>query len=156
MGPRMSSGPRFNVAPSGTGPAYRYRGGSGPKLMVGSNPRLRSVTGPSGKYQAYKSGKGQRFTNGKTQFVKTPGGKLRTFGKGQAFPQKHAAVYRPWHRKRYYGRRFAGVLIGSIVAASVYYSLYAPPDPDVCWYWADPDQTRGYWDFCDEPPPGWY
>jgi hypothetical protein len=137
-------------APNARGPVH-----SGPKFSSG--PKFR--TGQSGKIQSFKSpgGKFQTFKSPKTyQALKTPGGKLQTLGKHQAFPQKHAVVYRPWHRKRYYGRVFGGVLIGSILAASAYYALSAPPDPDLCWYWADPSYTRGYWDFCDAPPPDWY
>jgi hypothetical protein len=39
----------------------------------------------------------------------------------------------------------AGLRMGVVIAATV-----APTSPsiDVCWYWSNSSQTRGYWDFC--------
>ncbi len=55
---------------------------------------------------------------------------------------------RPWAARPYYGRIFAGVALGTIVTAAAI--GYAPrrPDPNLCWYWADSDGQRGYWDYC--------
>jgi len=25
----------------------------------------------------------------------------------------------------------------------------APPADGLCWYWADPSMTTGYWDYCN-------
>lgn len=57
-------------------------------------------------------------------------------------------IVRPWHRKHYFGRVVAGVVIGSIVYAAIAGSVPTPPAPGLCWYWTDPTQTRGYWDYC--------
>jgi hypothetical protein len=52
---------------------------------------------------------------------------------------------RPWVPQPYYGTVFDGVTLGAVIAATV-----APTSPsiDVCWYWSNSSQTRGYWDFC--------
>jgi hypothetical protein len=52
---------------------------------------------------------------------------------------------RPWVQQPYYGSRFDGVVLGTVVAANT-----APMSPslDLCWYWSSSARTRGYWDFC--------
>lgn len=52
---------------------------------------------------------------------------------------------RPWVQQPYYGSRFDGVILGTVVAANT-----APTSPsvDLCWYWSNSARTRGYWDFC--------
>jgi hypothetical protein len=52
---------------------------------------------------------------------------------------------RPWVRQPYYGSAFDGVTLGAIIAAS---TVPTSPSFDVCWYWSNSSQTRGYWDFC--------
>ena len=52
---------------------------------------------------------------------------------------------RPWVRQPYYGSVFDGVTLGAIIAAS---TVPTSPSFDVCWYWSNSSQTRGYWDFC--------
>jgi hypothetical protein len=61
-------------------------------------------------------------------------------------------VVRRWHHRPYYGRIIGGIAIGTILAASAYYAYAAaPPAPGLCWFWADPDETQGYWDYCVDP-----
>ena len=55
---------------------------------------------------------------------------------------------RPWVRRPYYGRVISGVALGTIIAASV---VPIAPGPNLCWYWNNPNQTRGYWDYCRIP-----
>ena len=52
---------------------------------------------------------------------------------------------RPWVRQPYYGSVFDGVTLGAIVAAT---TVPTSPSFDLCWYWSNSSQTRGYWDFC--------
>jgi hypothetical protein len=52
---------------------------------------------------------------------------------------------RPWVRRPYYGTVVAGVALGTIIAAT---SVPTAPGPDLCWYWSNSSQTRGYWDYC--------
>lgn len=52
---------------------------------------------------------------------------------------------RGWYRRPYYGRVVAGVALGTIIAASI---APAPPSSEVCWYWTNSSQTKGYWDYC--------
>jgi hypothetical protein len=64
-------------------------------------------------------------------------------------PRHHA--YRKWHRRPYYGYVIGGVALGSILAASAYYAYAdAPPADGLCWFWTDPDETSGYWDYCED------
>lgn len=57
-------------------------------------------------------------------------------------------AYRPWYRRPYYGTIIAGVALGTIIGVTAYGLAPRPPRPDLCWYWADDVQTRGYWDYC--------
>ena len=52
---------------------------------------------------------------------------------------------RPWVRQPYYGSIFDGVTLGAIIAAT---AVPTSPSLDLCWYWSNSSQTRGYWDFC--------
>jgi hypothetical protein len=54
--------------------------------------------------------------------------------------------YRKWNRRAYYGTVIGGVAIGTVLGAAAYAAT--PPAPNLCWYWADPTQTQGYWDYC--------
>jgi hypothetical protein len=58
-------------------------------------------------------------------------------------------VVRPWHRRPHYGTLIGGIALGTLLAASIYYARPEPPAPGLCWYWANPSRTRGYWDYCD-------
>jgi hypothetical protein len=55
---------------------------------------------------------------------------------------------RPWVARPYYGRVIAGVTLGTIIAATAVAVVPAAPAPSLCWYWADPPMTQGYWDYC--------
>jgi hypothetical protein len=58
-------------------------------------------------------------------------------------------AHRRWHRRNYYGTIIGGIAIGSLLAGSAYYAYAgAPPAPGLCWYWADPYERQGYWDYC--------
>jgi len=52
---------------------------------------------------------------------------------------------RPWVQQPYYGSRFDGVVLGTVVAAN---TVPTSPSLDLCWYWSSSARTRGYWDFC--------
>jgi hypothetical protein len=55
---------------------------------------------------------------------------------------------RPWVRRPYYGTIIAGVALGALVTVAVVGAVPPRPAPNLCWYWADPYQNRGYWDYC--------
>lgn len=59
-----------------------------------------------------------------------------------------AWAYRPWYRRPYYGTIIGGIALGTIIGVTAYGLAPRPPRPDLCWYWADPAQSRGYWDYC--------
>jgi hypothetical protein len=52
---------------------------------------------------------------------------------------------RPWVSQPYYGAVFDGVTLGAVIAAT---AVPTSPSIDLCWYWSNSSQTRGYWDFC--------
>jgi hypothetical protein len=54
-------------------------------------------------------------------------------------------VVRPWVRRPYFGTIVGGVALGTLIAVTV---APAAPAPNLCWYWVDPSQTQGYWDYC--------
>jgi hypothetical protein len=54
--------------------------------------------------------------------------------------------YRKWYQRPYYGRVIGGIALGTVLGAAAYSAV--PPAPNLCWYWADPAQTQGYWDYC--------
>lgn len=56
--------------------------------------------------------------------------------------------YRPWYRRPYYGTIIGGIALGTIIGVTAYGLAPARPRPDLCWYWADEVQSRGYWDYC--------
>ena len=58
------------------------------------------------------------------------------------------AYVRNWNRRPYYGEFVGGVVLGSILAATGIGIVPYAPQPNLCWYWADPYMYRGYWDYC--------
>ena len=52
---------------------------------------------------------------------------------------------------RWYGLAVGGVVLGTILAASYYYTYDEPPAPNLCWYWTSSARVRGYWDYCVYP-----
>jgi hypothetical protein len=54
--------------------------------------------------------------------------------------------YRAWVRRPYYGTIVGGVALGTIIAVS---AIPAAPADNLCWYWSNQSQTRGYWDYCN-------
>ena len=58
---------------------------------------------------------------------------------------------RVWTNRPYYGRVVGGVALGTIIAATAIGAVPVAPAPNMCWYWADPSQSRGYWDYCVAP-----
>jgi hypothetical protein len=69
-------------------------------------------------------------------------------GRRGAVAVKVAAVVRPvkpWVPQPYYGAVFDGVTLGAVMTAT---AVPTSRSIDVCWYWSNSSQTRGYWDFC--------
>jgi hypothetical protein len=56
--------------------------------------------------------------------------------------------YRPWARRAWWGTIIGGAVLGTII-----YTSYVPAAPaeGLCWFWANPEQTQGYWDYCQAP-----
>jgi hypothetical protein len=70
------------------------------------------------------------------------------FGRGPAFVRG----YRPFYRRPWFGTVVGGIALGTIVTAAVVGTAPAyAPAPGLCWYWADPSLTTGYWDYCTAP-----
>jgi hypothetical protein len=76
-------------------------------------------------------------------------GKDKNWHNNKNWNNKKVVVVRPyrhWNKRPYYGTIIGGVAIGTILGAAAYSAV--APAPNLCWYWADPAQTRGYWDYC--------
>lgn len=57
--------------------------------------------------------------------------------------------YGHWDRDRNRaGDIVAGVILGAVIASAARGVAPPPPSPELCWYWSDPYQERGYWDRC--------
>jgi hypothetical protein len=122
------------------GAASRTRVAAGHRGFAGS--RTAVVKGPRGNVAARR-----------TTVVKGPRGNVaarRTTvvgGRG-VVAARGGAVIRPvrrWVRRPYYGTVVAGITLGTIIAATV---VPTAPSSEVCWYWSNSSQTRGYWDYC--------
>ena len=60
--------------------------------------------------------------------------------------------YRAWGARPYYGTAIiGGVALGTIVAVSAAHAVPVAPGPNACWYWSDPSEMHGYWDYCTPP-----
>jgi hypothetical protein len=57
-------------------------------------------------------------------------------------------ITRRWVRRPYYGRVIAGVTLGTIIAAGAVGVAPSSPGSNLCWYWSNPEGSRGYWDYC--------
>ena len=69
------------------------------------------------------------------------------WNKGWGGPNKIVVrPYRRWYKRPHYGRIIGGIALGTILGAAAYSAM--APAPGLCWYWADPYRTRGYWDYC--------
>lgn len=53
-----------------------------------------------------------------------------------------------WHHHNHVGALVAGVAIGAVIASAARGVPPRPPSPDLCWFWSDPYQETGYWDYC--------
>lgn len=58
-----------------------------------------------------------------------------------------------WARPGHYwwrpgGAMAAGAAIGFVTAATAVAWAGAAPAPNMCWYYTDPNQTKGFWDQC--------
>ena len=46
------------------------------------------------------------------------------------------------------GEIIAGVALGAIIVSAARGVAPPPPSPELCWFWTDTSQERGYWDRC--------
>jgi hypothetical protein len=61
--------------------------------------------------------------------------------------------YRAWVHRPYYGAVIAGVTLGTVIAVSTprVVPVLTVANPNLCWYWSDPAEINGYWDYCAPP-----
>lgn len=128
--PSVSRGDR-----QGSGDASRGRRSGG-----GDSARSSRSGGDS---RAYRGGGDDRRWRG----PRPDGYGWRGPGPRYVGPGRH--YYRPWSRRPYYGSIFGGIVLGTIIGVAIVGVVPPSPDPDLCWYWADPYRSRGYWDYCD-------
>jgi hypothetical protein len=43
------------------------------------------------------------------------------------------------------------VALGTVITAAAVGFAPAAPAPNICWFWTDASQTKGYWDYCTPP-----
>jgi len=67
---------------------------------------------------------------------------------GVVYRGAYVRGYRPWYRRPYFGTVVGGIALGTVLTAAAIGVAPAAPAPGLCWYWADPSQTTGYWDYC--------
>jgi hypothetical protein len=58
---------------------------------------------------------------------------------------------RGWVRRPYYGTIVGGVALGTVIAVTAVGAAPVAPTANMCWFWADASQMRGYWDYCVAP-----
>lgn len=54
-------------------------------------------------------------------------------------------------RRRFFGRRFGGVILGTAIGVAIAGTAPYPPAAGLCWYWSDSRRKYGYWYYCNEP-----
>lgn len=131
-------------------------GGGGAHRGGGGGKHAGRPGGGGGKHAGRPGGGHHHGGGGK--HVGRPGGGHHHGGRHNAGRHGHGrnvvVVKRPvrvWTNRPYYGRYVGGVALGTIIAASVIGSAPVAPAPNMCWYWTDPSQSRGYWDYCVAP-----
>jgi hypothetical protein len=70
---------------------------------------------------------------------------------GYARPGYGRPGYRAWVRPYRWapgGAIAAGFAIGFLTAGAVAAWAPPPPEPGMCWYYTDPSQQNGFWDYC--------
>ena len=72
----------------------------------------------------------------------------RGWGPGWRWGGRPYWYARPWARRPYYGTIVAGVALGALITVAAVGAVPPRPAPNLCWYWADPYRSRGYWDYC--------
>jgi hypothetical protein len=131
---KPDAGPGSSASPRGSGDASR-----GSRSGRDSS---RSSRG-GGDSRAHRGGGDDRRWRG----PRPDGYGWRGPGPRYVGPPRH--YYRPWSRRPYYGSIFGGIVLGTIIGVAIVGVVPPSPDPDLCWYWADPYRSRGYWDYCD-------
>lgn len=129
-----------SAAPSDRKPAQKKAAPSGAgksNVAPGSGRPDYARPGP-GRWDSYRSGDDRRG-----DYRRGPGHSHRYVG-----PPRRA-YYRPWGHRPYYGRIIGGIALGTIIGVTAFGLIPPQPDPELCWYWADPYRSRGYWDYCD-------
>ncbi|MEJ0093604.1 MAG: hypothetical protein WDN46_09235 [Methylocella sp.] len=99
----------------------------------------------NGHGPAARPGNG-RPANGRPGFGRPGYGRPGFVGPGYGRPG-----YRAWVRPYRWapgGAIAAGFAIGFLTAAAVASWAPPPPQPGMCWYYTDPSQQNGFWDYC--------
>jgi len=83
---------------------------------------------------------GRRLFGGRRPGFRRPG-----FRPGRPFYRRGGG------RRRFFGRRFAGVVLGTAIGVAIAGTAPYPPAAGLCWYWSDSNRRYGYWYYCNEP-----
>ena len=132
--------PAARPAAPGPRPAMRPPGGGGPRPAMGPPGGVRPGFGGPSQSGMYRPGPGMR----------PPGFRPPPPGPGfrPGFAPARPHYVRRWAPRPYFGTIIGGIALGTILGVAAYGVPPAPPAPGLCWYWADPSLTQGYWDYC--------
>jgi hypothetical protein len=115
-------------------------------VVRGARPAVRApaVRGPVVRGPVVRGPVGPRGFVGRPGYV----GRPAYVGRPGIYRGAYVRGYRPWYRRPYFGTIVGGIALGTILTAAAVGVPPAAPAPDLCWFWADPSETTGYWDYC--------
>jgi hypothetical protein len=139
---------------------YSPAGGSAAAAGVQNSDQATDLSAATKKTTKTTVKSGGKTTTRSTTTVRRPAGttvrRSTTVRSGGAVVRRNNVVvrrpYRAWAARPYYGTAIiGGVALGTVIAVSAAHAYPVAPGPNACWYWSNPAETHGYWDYCTPP-----